>query len=217
MKNKIKQTILIIMLLQVYISPIFSQESSTNDHVSIPKNQFGISVGIGSTGGFCSYVGFIDMDDRGINNYPWFFYSTDFYRITEKTPAFNISYQRNLNKFISLSLIASYTKMSNYTTFDSRVFYCYGYDHYISLMAGPKFNWYRSKNVSLYSTVAWGIGLNIFKRTNRYLNYYSTETPLYSELYFDFQISPIGVVLYDRFNLELGFGGTGFFKLGFIF
>lgn len=218
MKNKIKEIVLIMLLFQVCINPLFSQENPKNAQVSIPKNEFGISVGIGSTGGFCSYVGFIDLDDRGINNYPWFFYSTDFYRyrITEKSPAFNISYQRNLNKFISLSLIASYTKMRNYTTFD-RVFYCYGYDHYISLMAGPKFNWYHSKNVKLYSTAAWGVGLNIFKRTNRFLYYYSLETPTFSELYFDFQISPIGIILYNRINVELGFGGTGFFKFGVVF
>jgi hypothetical protein len=34
---------------------------------------------------------------------------------------------------------------------------------------------------------------------------------------FDFQIYPIGVIFNDRYNIELGYGGTGFIKLGFVF
>jgi len=218
MKNKMKYSVLIMLLFQVCINPLFSQENLKNAQVSIPKNEFGISVGIGSTAGLLSPRNFFEIG-RENPDYPYFFIVEYHNRKFEKTPTFNLSYHRNFNHFFTLSIIASYTKMTSiyFDTFDPwNANYYYYNNQYVTLMVGPHFNWFNSKNVRLYSTTSFGLALD-FTKSHYWSNSYFKQEPLRSDLYFDFQISPIGIILYNRINVELGFGGTGFFKFGVIF
>jgi len=213
MKNKIKVSVLMMLLFQVCINPLFSQENPKNEKASIPKHEFGISVGIGSSAGYSTsrYSGLFSRTP-----YPFFFNASDNLRSLVKTPTLNVNYYRNINNFFTLSFTASVTQII-YSRFDYWVQdFDYYNNHYVTFMVGPRFNWFNSKNVRLYSTTSTGLGLNC--QTSKHWNYNNyEEVPLGCKFYFDFQISPIGIILYDRINVELGFGGTGFFKFGVVF
>jgi len=215
MKNKMKEIISLILLLQIIFNPIFSQISTETNPQKFNKHEFGISVGIGSTAGLLSPRNFFEIG-RDNPNYPYFFMVEYPNRKFEKTPTFNLSYHRNFNHFFTLSIIASYTKMTSIYFDTWYSYYAYYNNQYVTLMIGPSFNWFNSKNVRLYSTTSLGLGLD-FTKSHFYNNTYFEEDPLRSDLYFDFQISPIGIILYNRINFEIGIGGTGFFKFGLIF
>ena len=220
------------LLLIIGLTLLFSnqllkaQNSDENSKKSKLKDQFSINIGIGSAVNYLDFTLSLPLKYR--NNYPIFFNANAEKFSASKSPAISLNYFLVFNKFFSLQLSCSYSNIKvnwsekyvvAYTTYTS---YKNEYDLFL-FHVGPRFNWYSNKYIRLYSAISLGIGCqynDIFEtKITTYNGQKDTDIDFYNNKtnFFDFQIYPIGVIFNDRYNIELGYGGTGFIKLGFVF
>jgi hypothetical protein len=223
-----KQLFLFIIGLTLLLSHhvLVAQNNDGNSRKSKFKDQFSINIGIGSSVNYSDFHYSLPLKFR--KNYPYFFNFEAEKFSASKSPAISLNYFLIFNQFISVQLSCSYSNIKvnwsekyivAYTTYTS---YKNEYDLFL-FHVGPRFNWYSNKKIRLYSAVSFGIG-------RQYSDIFSTVVTTYNGQkdtnisfgnmktnFLDFQIYPIGVIFNDRYNIELGYGGTGFIKLGFVF
>lgn len=216
--------LLIIGLTLLYSNQLLkAQNNDGNSKKSKLKDQFSINIGIGSSVNYLDFP--YSLPTKFRNNYPFFFNAKAEKFSASKSPAISLNYFLVFNKFFSLQLSCSYSNIKANWTEISISSYTNSFEEYNLFLfhIGPKFNWYSTKNIRLYSAISYGFGIQSRDYINKYFSTYGgvEDINVYfgnnKSFFLDFQIYPIGVIFNDRYNIELGYGGTGFIKLGFVF
>jgi len=222
-----KQLFLFIIGLTLLLSHhvLVAQNNDGNSMKSKFKDEFSINIGIGSSVNYHDFT--LSLPIKFRKNYPYFFNFEAEKFSASKSPAISLNYFLIFNQFISVQLSCSYSNIKvNWTEIEENNHdYTSDYIEYDLFLfnIGPRFNWYSNKKIRLYSAISYGIGRqyinNIHKRVITYNNTRDIDIFFGNNKleFYDFQIYPIGIIINDRYNIELGYGGTGFIKLGFVF
>lgn len=201
-------TFSLLLLFCLFQNNLNAQQNSSDSKMNPINDEFALTVGLGSSAGMFIYSEFLPFYET---SYPWFFSSVTPQVTARKSPAFNLAYTVNLNPFIAFTGAVSYTHLRLYynktniinVASISRI-------NLFTFYIGPRFTWHNTKSMKLYSSALIGYGM-AYDKTKTYL-WNDRKSPL-----IDFQVTPIGAIFCNRYNVELGFGGTGFLKFGFIF
>lgn len=186
-----------------------------------PEFKFGLNYGVGSIDGFSAYP--FNTRETSYQNsslqFPMFYSYANTSWKTMKVGTFNGEFQFKINDFYTTGFALSYTyikeKYANQTfvtNYVTNMSLC-------SIYLMNKITWLHKESFNLYSSMYVGYGFN---RIETYMtvkpevgdeyNIFDTSNPMY----FNFQFSPIGIVTKGGFMAEIGFGGQGLLKIGFL-
>lgn len=202
--------IALLLLFCIFQSNLNAQQNPSDSPKKLVNDEFSLTVGIGSSAGLFDYFEYTPLLQ---SSYPWFLISETPEVTAKKSPAINLSYTININQFFALTATASYTHMRlYYQSLNSSPYSGIKRINFFSIFIGPRVSWYNTKTIKLYSSASFGYGFGSAIDWTKSQGNKDMTYPL-----FDFQISPIGAIFFNRYNVELGYGGTGFLKFGFIF
>lgn len=202
--NTIMKKILTFSLLLTLGAGMFDARAFDREDYFKFRNDITLHYGIGSAQSFVNILSGAFMIIPSAINHMEFdtFHSTG---------AIGVSYQRCLNKVVSVGAVVNYDRgWSKYhNKNDASITGIFSTD-WLSLMATLRLYWFRTPGFAMYSKFALGAGLmgSSAKSTK---NGETEKTPYNPSVTWSAQISPIGLEFGGRFRgfLENGFGMEG--------
>lgn len=175
--------------------------------------------GVLSADGYGSYPFANRITSAQKTDFPfWYSYATPYWK-TLKIGTFTAETHFKINEYFTTGFALSYTYIKEKYPKQQYVSFFACNMNMFSAYLMNKITWYNKQNVKLYTSIYAGYGINhieVYQTINfedePEWNKFDTTNPGY----FNFQFSPIGIIIKDQFSLELGLGGQGLLKIGII-